>query len=72
MYKSIINITSFIALCVFFSVKYHYFVVSKNNSVARKTGLTAQNLLGIMNFILEVLSITLIGKHYISAGGYNK
>ena len=55
-----------------FPVLYNYFVVSKNNIVARKTGLTAQNLLGIMNFILEVLSITLIGKHYISAGGYNK
>ena len=55
-----------------FPVLYNYFVVSKNNSVARNTGLTAQNLLVIINFILEVLSITLIGKHYISAGGYNK
>ena len=71
MDKSKINLISFIALCVFFfSVLYHYFVVSKNNSVARKTGLTAPNLLGIMNFILEVLLITVIGKPYSSIGGY--
>ena len=57
---------------VCFSVKYQYSVVSKNNSVARKTGLTAPNLLGIMNFILEVLLITVIGKPYSSIGVYKE
>ena len=57
-------------LCVFFfSIEYQFFGVSKNNSVARKTGLTAPNLLGIMNFILEVLLITVIGKPYSSIVG---
>ena len=67
MDKLTIDHTSFITLCVFFSLKQLFSIASKNNNLLEIWPYHTEFLV-IMKFILELISVVLMGKPYFSVG----